>query len=261
MLLGSTNNPRKNPVDEVKRIGELGFEFVDLTCEPPAATAAQLTEAAAELHAALSSSSLKVVGHTSWLHEFANPYESVRKAHLGECIAAIDVLAGLGAKKIGIHPDPMAKFYFDRAAYLLSYSRACSELSAACKERGATLLIETFSEEYLTGEELGKVFLAVPDARFTLDVGHANTIALNGEGIGRLISQFKGKLTHVHVSDNDGKSDLHLPIGAGKIDWKKTLSLLKSGGYNGTVTLEVFSQDADYVKLSAEKFRKLWDCA
>jgi L-ribulose-5-phosphate 3-epimerase UlaE len=52
------------------------------------------------------------------------------------------------------------------------------------------------------------------------------------------------RLLHVHLSDNKGKSDDHLAIGAGTIDWKKELRLLKASGYDDTITLEIFTGTA-----------------
>jgi len=65
-------------------------------------------------------------------------------------------------------------------------------------------------------------------------------------------------LKHVHLSDNKGSEDLHLPMGVGNIDWKKILKILKKY-YRGTITLEVFSKDKDYALLSKEKLKRLWE--
>lgn len=46
-------------------------------------------------------------------------------------------------------------------------------------------------------------------------------------------------------------------MGTGNIDWEKLIKLLKKY-YNGTITLEIFSKDKDYVLLSKDKLRELW---
>jgi sugar phosphate isomerase/epimerase len=64
----------------------------------------------------------------------------------------------------------------------------------------------------------------------------------------------------VHLSDNFGKrEDLHLPLGAGAIDWRNIISMLKNSGYDGTITLEVFSQDRRYLLFSRDKLREIWE--
>jgi sugar phosphate isomerase/epimerase len=60
------------------------------------------------------------------------------------------------------------------------------------------------------------------------------------------------------VSDNYGKEDQHLPIGAGIIDFSKVVKALKGIGYNDTMTLEVFSRDRDYLKMSKKKMEEMW---
>jgi sugar phosphate isomerase/epimerase len=46
-------------------------------------------------------------------------------------------------------------------------------------------------------------------------------------------------------------------MGCGNIDWERTLKCLKKY-YDGTITLEVFSRDRDYVLLTKEKLARLW---
>lgn len=64
---------------------------------------------------------------------------------------------------------------------------------------------------------------------------------------------------HVHLSDNFQRFDDHLPLGVGRIDWNQALRLIRKVGYDGTMTMEVFSPDRDYVLLSAQKVRAWWD--
>ncbi len=56
----------------------------------------------------------------------------------------------------------------------------------------------------------------------TFDVGHANT---NGN-IDEFISMCFKRIKHVHIHDNMGKWDEHLPIGKGNIDWKNIIKKL-----------------------------------
>jgi hypothetical protein len=56
------NHPSRNAVKEIDWIGQHGFDFVDLTLEPPAAPGQ--TDAAA-VRAALAGQGLGVVAHTA----------------------------------------------------------------------------------------------------------------------------------------------------------------------------------------------------
>jgi sugar phosphate isomerase/epimerase len=65
----------------------------------------------------------------------------------------------------------------------------------------------------------------------------------------------------VHLSDNDGTADQHLPLGSvprSRIDWQEHISKLKAIGYDGTITLEVFSPQREYLLLSRDLLVKWW---
>jgi len=100
---------------------------------------------------------------------------------------------------------------------------------------------------------------ALPRVGLHLDIGHANirTTGRKSHTAG-LLSRYADRLCHVHVSDNKGKSDDHLAIGAGTIDWKRELKTLKASGYDGTITLETFYGDAELVTYSLNKVRETW---
>jgi sugar phosphate isomerase/epimerase len=38
-----------------------------------------------------------------------------------------------------------------------------------------------------------------------------------------------------------------------------SLRALKQAGYDGTITLEVFTEDANYVRYSRDVLRRIWD--
>ena len=67
------------------------------------------------------------------------------------------------------------------------------------------------------------------------------------------------KIGHIHASDNFGREDSHLPIGAGTVEFDRILKELKGTGYNDTLTVEVFSRDRDYLGISRDKVRELWE--
>lgn len=257
MMLGAMNNPNKPVAKEVSRFGELGFGYVDLTAEAPQATPELLQKHEKQIRDALSTSKMKVVGHTPWFFEISHPYESIRKAVMNEMKASISACAKFGAEKVGIHPDPMAFVHPSRDKFLSVYSDSVAELNKHCLDLGVTILIETYEDKFLKPKELEDIFTRLPDARFTLDIGHA---FLNGgdASIENMAKRFSSQLLHVHASDNNGKEDLHLPIGAGKINWEKAAKALKAAGYDGTITLEVFSQDTEYLQISKRKFEEIW---
>jgi sugar phosphate isomerase/epimerase len=64
----------------------------------------------------------------------------------------------------------------------------------------------------------------------------------------------------VHLHDNKGGgADLHLPLGAGTMDWRSHIRALKASGYDETITLEVFSEDRHYLEYSRDLLREAWE--
>ena len=99
---------------------------------------------------------------------------------------------------------------------------------------------------------------AHPTIGFHLDIAHAQ---VRGNRTHEFLTVFGERLAHVHLSDNSGRADDHLPLGAGRLDWKRLIRALKRTGYDGTITLEVFSDDRDYLLASHRKLRAAWDQA
>jgi sugar phosphate isomerase/epimerase len=84
---------------------------------------------------------------------------------------------------------------------------------------------------------------------FTFDVGHANTVELIDEFLGQL----GDRISHVHIHDNMGKKDEHLPLGEGNIDWKHVMERLSN--YKGIFVTEMASVEEGIKSL--EFLRKL----
>ena len=72
------------------------------------------------------------------------------------------------------------------------------------------------------------------DIGLVLDFGHAN---INHE-IELFLRTFKGKIRHMHASDNMGELDQHLGIGYGKIDWQRIAETLREIAYDKIVMVE-----------------------
>ncbi len=68
----------------------------------------------------------------------------------------------------------------------------------------------------------------------TWDVGHSNTTGT----IDRFLDVVE-KIRHIHLHDNNGSRDEHLPLGSGTIDWKHVMEGLES--YRGRMIIEARS--------------------
>jgi sugar phosphate isomerase/epimerase len=250
MKIGVMNYPNKDLIKEIKWIAENGFDFVDLTIEPKKAYKINVKK----VKKALEDYGLGVVGHTNPFLPSVFPIESIRKVCLEEFSKYVDIFSGLGAKFMNIH-----SFYY---AHPLSDEEKVEEnirflkkVNKMCESKGITLMLENFTKPFDTPVAFARILKEVPGLKIHLDVGHCN---LNQEKnlTEDFFKKFGNRIVHLHFSDNKGTDDQHLPLGCGNIEWKKIIKAIKKYKYDGTITLEVFSPDRDYLIISRDKLKK-----
>jgi sugar phosphate isomerase/epimerase len=252
MKLGYPNHPRRDLLSEITWIARNGFDFIDLFLEPDVCDSSRIDPR--KVSEALKSTNLDVVGHTAWYLPIGSPMPQLRQAAVDIADTYFAVFAAVGCPKVTIHAHwPPSMFSTEEG--LTFQIDSLQKITAAAKNRGIVILFEPVGMPQETRENLEHIFQAVPDLRFHLDIGHFN---LNSRNPGDFAEAFAPLLAHVHLHDNDGSRDQHLPMGVGKIDWDQFIPRLKKV-YDGTITLEVFSQDRDYVLLTKKKFLERWN--
>jgi len=149
-----------------------------------------------------------------------SPSRGVNIASLREPIrrASVEVLSQCFAVAAEVDaPVVMHPGYFawkgEREAAIGQFRRSLGDLKKAAGDRSVTFYVENMPAWDF-------FFLRFPDEiplldgqGFALDVGHAN---LNGCLPGFL----EQAMAHVHLHDNDGKTDSHDTIGKGSIDFR-----------------------------------------
>ena len=250
------NFPGRSVAKEIHRIAEDGFDFVDLTIEPPAAW----TPDGKEIGRLIGDLGLTAVGHTAWYLPIASAFPELRATARDLYKRALDCFADAGVELVNVHPDQKIPLHSMVNVRKMN-ADAIRDLEGDAAGRGIRLMVENLDRLFAGPEDLQPIFEAVPDAGFHLDIGHANLNLGLGEAnrTAGLLKAFGDRLAHVHISDNrGGAADLHLPLGAGSIDWKAHARLLKEHGWDGTVTLEVFSRDREYLRASRRTWLKIW---
>ncbi len=252
MLIGSMNFPGRSVLKEIHRIHDDGFDFVDLTLEPPAAWLPD----GAEVGRLLSDLGLGAVGHTAYYLPIASPWPELRAQARDLYRRCLDVFAAAGVTLVNVHPDQRLPLH-NSDQMRARNAEAIAALVGDAAQVGIEVMVENLDNRFADVDDLAAIFDAAPGARFHLDVGHANLRVGRGEDdrTERLLEAFGDRLAHVHVSDNNGGGDdLHLPLGAGRVDFRRAIRSLKRRGYDGTVTLEVFSREREHLRTS----RRLW---
>ena len=256
MQIGTMNHPGRDLLGEIEWIGRMGFDFIDLTLEPPMAEVRRINTAA--IRSALESNGLGVIGHTAYYLPICSPFESVRLAAVEELKLCLGAFAQLGAQWMNLHPDRQAPMH-DRRFVIARNLQSIRELLPLAREQGVGLMVENLPGNFNSARQLGELLDPLPELGLHLDVGHANLLVdLNSTD--ELLSAYGRRLRHVHLHDNKGgDADLHLPLGAGNLDTVHYLRSLQAVGYDGTITLEVFTPDRRHLAYSMEVLRQLWD--
>ena len=208
MKIGAMNHPARNPLEEIDWFGRHGFDFVDFTLEPPAADPDQIDTAG--VRAALDRHGLGVVAHTSWFIPLASPFASIRDASLGEFRRALGAAHEIGATVMNVHYGKSPGF-FSKEQVVGWHVEVLYQLCQEAAEVGVTIVLEHIPHG--GGEQLENIVAImeqVPLLRFHLDSGHAK-LERGYDRWDEYLEHLGHKLLHVHLSENDGTADQHLP--------------------------------------------------
>jgi sugar phosphate isomerase/epimerase len=142
----------------------------------------------------------------------------------------IDISHRLGIGPVTVHPGVIHPIQRTDTEKVLRLTRkSLEEISRVCRNCSAQVGLENMPEmkgticrtademtEMLDGLEMGMCF----------DIGHANTARQIPE-----LMNLKKRFVNMHVHDNEGKTDQHLDLGRGNIDFTSLRGLKYSGNH------------------------------
>ncbi len=159
------------------------------------------------------------------LQEYSN------KKYEESCIKAIDC----GAQNVVFHSTC---FPFLRGAYLDMWADKCAKTYYYLAEKYSNLNIFIENSIDINPKPIKRLtdLVACKNVRVCLDIGHINYSRASLED---WFDDLGDKTGYIHLSDNMGIYDDHLPLGDGTVDWTKVCSLVKYLPEDIPVTLEV----------------------
>ena len=261
MRYGAMNFPVNDVRQEIKQFAVLGFDFLELTLDPPRAHYSTIRADKGTILEELKHCGMGLVCHLPTFVYTADLTESIRQASLQEMIESLETANGLGAEKVVLHPGVISGMgAFVRDVSKRHALESLDSISQKAEALGIVLCLENMFPRYLSfaePEDFVPVFEQFPNIKLTLDTGHANIGSTGGDRIIRFLKTFSHRLGHVHMSDNHGKRDDHLPIGKGSVPFRRVIQTLKRIGYDDTITLEVFSEDRNELAASRDQIDEL----
>ncbi len=226
-------------------IENLGIEYAELVHQYPA----EFIDS--EI---LESYSLKYSIHAPFMDvNIASPQDQSRLNSIAQIKSSIDLANEINAEAVVVHPGLisfLANKYFKKEVYEFA-NQSIKEIGDYAKDLGVMATIENMpnfeSMIYQNIVDLNQL-LVENEMHMTLDIGHANHVGYAPD------EMIFDSIKHIHVHDNLGDDDSHLPLGEGSIDLKYIINTLESKNYDGIYILEV--NDYDSIKKSYEYMKK-----
>ncbi len=166
--------------------------------------------------------------------DWSSKNELRRKAGLGQIKNRIHMTAELGGDAVVLHvPEGRIDA---QGVWMTPVRRSLNELEREVRNTGVRIALENLPAKghmesllKLCGE-YSPEFLGI-----CYDSGHGN---LAGNGLELLEQMVKrdakegpGRIAALHLHDNEGDRDSHLPPFRGTVDWHRLIRILKTGGY------------------------------
>lgn len=201
-----------------------------------------------EVKDALSTTKIQVQVHAP-LNDIniASLNPDIRKTSVDEVKKSLKMASMIDAGLVTVHPgiySPLSRYMED----IIELSKeSLIELKRSAEEYGVNLAVENLPEMWLTlcsePEDIEYLTNEV-GLDFCLDIGHAY--------IADSLEEFLNfSPVNVHIHDNEGDKDLHLPLGEGEINLKRVLRSLKNFKGNYVIegrNMEDLLESRDYLK-------------
>ena len=219
-------------LDDITRLRRTGFDFGEIAMANPGAS--RMWWESGLINGGMGKFFLMAHGPLEGDPNYAGV---LWNRYIPNLMATVDTLNRMSIRSLNIH------LLMDRrivsSLVLAEKVIALKEIVQYGRRNSVAINLENLSE---TAEDLEPVINEVQDLGLTLDVGHANLGGSENKSIA-IIEKFRKLIRHVHLHDNRGgqskDDDLHLPIGAGTVDFPGIMAALLGAGYDGTMTLEV----------------------
>lgn len=174
--------------------------------------------------------------------DITSPDRAGREAAVAELLKACEAAALLRARNVVLHPGPEREGRPPEQEFLTHMHHAGDSLNrvaARCCELGVHLLLENMLAHLMFGHVRDMMYLLgeikTCEVGACLDTGHAHL----ARELDLVIQKLSGHLRMVHINDNRGDWDAHLPPGEGTIDWPWFVEELRRHQFHGPLVLEL----------------------
>lgn len=171
-----------------------------------------------------------------------------RENSISQIKDSVDLANEIDAKVVVVHPGliPFLAKEMPEEIYKVS-NNSIKEIGEYSKDLGVNTTIENMpafeSMIYQDMTRLNEVLVEY-DMGMTLDIGHAHHSKIPEN------EMYFDSIKHIHIHDNMGDDDTHLPLGEGNIQFNDIIDIFNKKNYDGIYMIEV--NDKDSIEKSLE---------
>jgi len=235
-------------IDSLKAAVAHHFDAFELCCRYPDIDPEQMTEETiSEVREIMERSGIEFCLHAPFFElNIAALCPAIREASVRSAKKTVDFGERLGAAVMVLHNGRYVLFgragatRFNDDGMRMYWNNNIESVKAITDyagDRGVTVCLENIGFESASIDGSFEDMLEIrekvgPALQFTLDMGHARL----SEGAEKGIDLMGDSIRHIHLTDNFGKTDDHLPLGEGDYDYSTFAEFLRS--FPHVITLE-----------------------
>jgi sugar phosphate isomerase/epimerase len=267
----STNAFKKHPLeDAVMKIGEVGYEGVEILCDVPHAYPPVFKkEDRRSLKRLISNYNLQIsnlnaftlcaiqdIYHPSWIED-KTTLAQLRIEHTINCIM---LAKDVGAKNLSTEPGGPVDGRIDRKKLEKLFVSNLSKVTEVAEREGVNILVEPEPNMLIERSDQFLNFIKrirSEVVRLNFDIGHFFCVK---EDPAKIVHKLSDYIEHFHLADI-AKSRVHdhLIPGKGAIDFRSVFKAIDEIGYNGFVTVELYPYQDDPIYAASNALKVLND--
>lgn len=264
----SSNAFRRYSLTETMKIlTATGYEGIEIMADVPHAFPLHLSEKdVAEIRSALHDTGLQVANINAFMHHaegdtyhpsWIEKDKSLRAKRVDYTLRCIDLAKKLGAFHISTEPGgPLQNMTREQGLEL--FLEGLRQVEQRAKDQGIRVLIEPEPNLLIENStQFLDLFKVLDKEAFGLnfDVGHFYCV---NEDPVELIAKLKEYTYHYHLEDiASTREHYHLKLGEGAIDLPAVLKTIDEIGYDGFVTVELYTYEDQAGEAAFDAYRYL----
>lgn len=253
--------------DAIRAIARAGYAGVEIMADVPHACPPDMTpEKITETRRAIAESGVEISNVNAFMMkavgDFWNPSwidadPAVREKRIKHTIDSLELARALGARTVSTEPGgPLGGV--ERATAMDWFERGIRRALETAGRCGVKLLVEPEPNLLMENAAQTEEFLSrvrSPWLGVNFDVGHFFCV---GENPRAAIARLAPHIGHVHIEDiGADRRHHHLIPGRGAIDFAEVFGALRDAGYDGWVTVELYTEEANPLAAAREALKYL----